>query len=312
VILAFALSFPVIGLDQFLRTTPAQFAAHPVTEAGRWLTDSMMALPLFAIGVLAADWIARRVLPARDRDGKDQIAGRALLITLACALVLAPAWFQVDRTSDPVTAQPLVFPHAVYSGDLYWVASGVIIALACVPLVAFAAWAGYRGTRLLAAARGRTARWLPGRAAAVGRATVITVLVAAMPVLAWLLHQAAARAYASRVYETSATTLTRPRPRQVEPAAQGTPAPGTLAPASGQPAATAPGAFLDQAAHALQDGLAGQAAGLPVAVAVLLWGTRAAGASRQRTSRQRVGLQGTRHLHPQPLEAHPLEAHKEA
>jgi hypothetical protein len=304
VTLAFALSFPVIGLDQFLRTTPAQFAAHPVTEAGRWVTDSMMAVPLFAIGVLAADWIARRVPPAGGRGDKGQFAGRALLITLACALVLAPAWFQVDRTVNPVTARPLVFPHAVYSGDLYWVSPIVIITLACVPLVSLAAWAGYRSTRLLAA-RGGTRRWRPGPAAA-ARATAITVLVAAMPVLAWLLHQAAARAYASRVYETSATTLTRPRPHQVEPAA-----PGTPAPASGQHLAAAPGAFIDQAAHALQDGLAGQAVGLPVAVAVLLWGTRAAGASQERAGPQRAGQLRVRHPHPQPLEAHPLEAHKE-
>jgi hypothetical protein len=72
-------------------------------------------------------------------------------------------------------------------------------------------------------------------------------LVAAVPVLAWQLHQAAVHAYSSRVYYTSAV-------------------------AAGQPPPAAPFALGYQAAHALQDGLAGQAAGLPVTVAVLLAG----------------------------------------
>jgi hypothetical protein len=247
-VLAASLSFPVIALDQFLRTSPAQFSGQPVTEIAHWITDSMMALPLFAIGILVADRIAGRagIGMARRAD----VVKRALLITAACVVVVSPAWFQVDRTDNPVTAQPLVFPHASDSGDVYWVAPGVIVALACACLVPLAAWTGHRAGRGLA------------------RAAAIAVLVAAMPAAAWLLHQAAYRAYASRVYQASALASVPPRPHAVR---SGSP----RAPAYRSPAPAAPYAFAYQAAHALQDGLAGQAAGVPIAIVVLLWGGQA-------------------------------------
>ena len=64
--LAVLVSLPVIGLDQFLRVSPAQFAAQPGTEIQHWVADSLMATPLFAVGILAGDWIAGR---ARLRGG---------------------------------------------------------------------------------------------------------------------------------------------------------------------------------------------------------------------------------------------------
>jgi hypothetical protein len=247
-VFASSLSFPVTGLDQFLRTSPGQFSAQPVTEIAHWIADSMMALPLFAIGVLVADWIAGR---ARiGMDSRADVLKRALLVTVVCAVVVAPAWFQVDRTDDPVTAQPLVFPHASDSGDVYWVAPAVIVALVCTCLVPLAAWAGCRTGRGLI------------------RATAIAVLVAAMPAAAWLLHQAADRAYASRVYETRALLAVPPRPHAVHHGPPRSPIPRP-------PATAVPYALAYQAAHALQDGLAGQAAGLPVAIAVLVFGGRA-------------------------------------
>ena len=260
VVLAVWLSFPVIGLDQFLRTTPAQISTQPATAIGHWVTDSMIALPLFAIGVLAADWIARRMRLGTDH--RADVLKRALLVTATCALVLALPWFQIDRTDDPATAQPVVFPAPHSSGDVYWVTSAVIIALASACLVPFAAWAGLRLTRPKAA-RLKAAR-----------AALIVVLVAAMPLLAWLLHRTAERAYASRVYETSSQPAP-PRPHQVQQAPAHPPAPS-------QPSAAAPYAIGYQAAHALQDGLVGQAAGLPVALLVLAWGTGAVGVSRNR------------------------------
>lgn len=148
VVLATSLSFPVIGLDDFLRISPGQLSAQPVTEIAHWIADSMMALPLFAIGVLAADWVAGRARIGMDR--RVDVLKRALLVAAACAVVVAPAWFQVDRTEDPVTAQPIVFPHASDSGDVYWVAPVVIITLTCVCLVPLAAWAGHRAGRGLA------------------------------------------------------------------------------------------------------------------------------------------------------------------
>jgi hypothetical protein len=277
-VLALFISFPVIGLEEFLRTTPAQFIGQPVPAIAHWVEDSLMALPLFAIGIAAADWIAERAgLCPGDRAGaigraRLDAVKRAALITIASALVVAPAWFQVDRTDDPITAQPVVFPHASDSGDVYWVSSAVIVALACVTLFPLAAWAAHSITRGQA---GRAWR----RPAAIARAVAAAALIAAVPVAAWLLHQAAGRAYASRVYYSSVTQV-RPRPHQVVPTAAaggaGTPGgtgatPATGAPAGRSPAAgPAPGAFAYQAAHALEDGLVGQAAGLPVAIVALL------------------------------------------
>lgn len=234
-VLAVLLSLAVIGLDQFLRVSPAQFVAQPWTEIQHWIADSLMATPLFALGILAGEWIARRARLQAHR--RADLLKRAMLISLATALVLSPAWFQVDRTENPITAQPLVFPQAHDSGDLYWVTSPVVVALSCACLVPAVAWAGHRLCRSLPASR----------AGGVLRVTTMVLLVAATPVLAWLLHQASVHAYSSRVYYTSAAT-------------------------SGQPPAAAPFALGYQAAHALQDGLAGQAAGLPVTVAVLLAG----------------------------------------
>lgn len=265
VVLAACIGLPVIGLDQVLRTSPRQFSAQPLTEIAHWVTDSMMALPLFAIGVLAADWVAVRAGIGMDR-GTDALR-RALLVTAACAIVLAPAWFQVDRTDDPVTAQPLVFPHASDSGDVYWVGPVVIVALVCACLAPLAAWAGYRAGRGLA------------------RVTATVVLVAAVPAAAWLLHQAAERAYASRVYQTPALLSVPPRPHAIR-------APASRPAAVNPPVTAAPYALGYQAAHALQDGLAGQAAGLPIAIAVLLLGGSAlrggspAGQTVRNTTRQ--------------------------
>ena len=234
-VMAVLLGLAVIGLDQFLRVSPAQFAMQPGTEIQHWIADSLMATPLFAAGILAGDWIAGRARLTADR--RTDLLKRAMLISVATALVLSPAWFQVDRTDNPITSQPLVFPQAHDSGDVYWVTSPVIVALACVCLIPAAAWAGHRLVRRLPASRGRT----------VLRVTAMVALVAAVPVLASLLHQAAVHAYSSRVYYTAAI-------------------------APGQRPAAAPFALGYQAAHALQDGLAGQAAGLAVTVAVLLAG----------------------------------------
>ena len=241
--LAVLVSLPVIGLDQFLRVSPAQFAAQPGTEIQHWVADALMATPLLAVGILAGEWIAGRARLPVDR--RADVLKRALLIALATALVLTPAWFQVDRTANPVTAQPLVFPQAHDSGDVYWVTSPVIVALACACLIPAAAWAGHRLARGLPASRART----------VLRVAAMVAPVAAVPALALLLHQAAVHAYASRVYYTAAI-------------------------APGHRLAAAPFALGYQAAHALQDGLAGQAAGLPVTAALLLAGVgrRPAGA----------------------------------
>lgn len=230
-ILALMISFPVIGLDQFLRTMPTKFSEQPMIQVQHWLSDSLMALPLFAVGIWAGDLIARRA-----GLGTKSPVRRALLVSLLTALAMSIAWFQIDRTTNPVTAQPLVFPHARDSGDVYWVAPGVIVALCCVCLVPAAIWAGR------AIARGTLAR-----------TAIPMLLMAAAPLSAWLLHQAAEHAYSSQVYYTSAAFSAHR---------------GSRLPA-GTTVTAAPFAFAYQAAHALQDGLAGQAAGFPVVALAL-------------------------------------------
>lgn len=242
---ALLISFPVIGLDQFLRTAAARFPADPPAAVGHWLTDSLIALPLFAASVWAADRIAGRA--GLGIAGRADLVRRALLIALFAALAMAPVWFVFNQLDNPVLAQPLVSPHAQDSGDVYSVAPAVIIALACVCLIPAAAWAGSALTR---------------GATVATRTAVLLVAVAAGLAFACLLHQAAVRGYASQVYYTPANA---PAPGS---------APDTGAPDTGAPDTAAPYAFAYQAAHALQDGLAGQAAGLPVAAAALLWVTR--------------------------------------
>src|SRR6266851_2739881 len=130
--LALILSFPVIGLDQFLRTTPAQFSAQPVLQAEHWVTGSLMTLPLFAAGVWAGDWIADRAGLGLAR--RSDIFKRALVIVLLVALTLIPVWFERNKADRLARAQALVTPHSHGSVDVYWVGSGVILALVCVCL----------------------------------------------------------------------------------------------------------------------------------------------------------------------------------
>lgn len=275
-IMALMISFPVVGLEQFLRTAPAGFLTQPYVQAQHWLADSLMALPLFVAGVWAGDRIASRA--GLGTTGRADVLKRALVITLLAALALVPLWFWVDKSDNPVTAQPLVFPHAQDSGDVYWVAPPVILALVCVCLVPVAVWAadGIRRGMTGRGAAGHRGIRLPRGAAAAARAAVLVLLLAAVPVLAWLLHQAAGRAYASQVYYTSALTAA-PRHHHGHAAVA-----GAALPLAGQHMAAAPFAFVYQAAHALQDGLAGQAAGLPVAVLALLRAARGLDGRNQR------------------------------
>ena len=280
--LALLLSFPVIGLDQFLRTPSASFSVQPAVQVLHWVADSLMAAPLFAVAVWAGDRIAGRAGIGSDGIGSDGISARRgdvlkrlLLITLLAALALTPAWLGIDRSDDPVRAQPLVFPHAQDSGDVYWVPGWVVAALVCVCLGPAAAWAGRSLTR-------RMANRLPGGPRAVARAAVPVLLVAAVPLFAWFLHQAAARAYASQVYYTTAQNA----PARSHALAQA--ADAARLPVSA-PVTAAPHAFAYQAAHALQDGLAGQAAGLPVAVIALSRGTRSSRRKQPLTAPQKGG-----------------------
>jgi hypothetical protein len=267
-VLALMISFPVVGLDKFLRTASGRFSAQPYVQAGHWLTDSLIMLPLFAIGVWAGDRIAglAGLCTARRADALK----RALVITLLAALAQVPAWFAADRSDNPVTAQPIVAPQAHDSGDVYWVAPWVILALVCVCLAPVAVWAARTIGRGITSHVAVSRPWTgpPRGAAAVTRAAPLVLLLAVTPVLAWVLHQAAERAYASQVYYTSGPPAITRHSRPFSPAARAARHPASA------PVTAAPFASVYQAAHALQDGLAGQAAGLPVTVIALLRVTR--------------------------------------
>jgi hypothetical protein len=98
--MALMVSVPTIGLDQFLRISPANF---PVQH---WITDSLMTLPLFAAGCWAGDRVTCRT--GSGTENRSEIVKRPIVISLFCALLLAPAWFAINKTDNPVTAQPLV------------------------------------------------------------------------------------------------------------------------------------------------------------------------------------------------------------
>jgi hypothetical protein len=273
--LGLIISFPVIGLDQFLRTTPAQFSAQPVVQAEHWVTGSLMALPLFAAGIWAGDWIANRAgLGVAERSG---IFKRALVIALLVAITLLPVWFVRNKADNLAWTQALVTPHSHGSVDVYWVAPGVILALVCVCLVPAAIWAGRSITTRLAIR-------LPHGAGAFARASVPVLLVAAVPVLAWLLHLAAERAYASQENNTSALLAVHVHSHAFYGGGHRSRVP------AGPPVTAAPFAFAYQIAHALQDGLAGQATGYPVAV-MALWTARGPRGRNQR--RQQISTGGT-------------------
>jgi hypothetical protein len=247
--LALLLSFPVIGLDQFLRTPPAQFTAAPAEQVQHWVTDSLMMLPLFAAGVWAGDRILSRAAartpartPAQAPAQAPAPVKRALVIVLSVAVALIPVWFERNKTDTMAQSQALVTPHSHGGDDVYWVGSAVILALLCVCLIPAAAWAARAVTRRLS-----TPPW--------ARASVLVVLVAAAPAAAALLHNAAEHAYASQVNYTSAL-LSAPVRSHAYSGGRRT---------ERVPVTAAPFAFVHQTAHALQDGLAGQAAGLPVA-----------------------------------------------
>jgi hypothetical protein len=260
--LALLLSFPVIALDQFLRTPVAQLLAQPAVQAQHWVTDSLMMLPLFAAGIWAGDRIARRAA----------LFNRAVVIVLCVAIALIPVWFERNKKDNLIHAQALVTPHSRGGDDVYWVASAVILALVCVSLVPAAAWAGRVLASRVLASRVLASRAMAGRLAPWARTSVPVLLVACVPVAAWLLHNAAEHAYASQVNYTSALLSAPVRSHAFFGGGHG--------PGKGAPVTAAPFAFLDQTAHALQDGLAGQAAGLPVASIALLWGARADARSR--------------------------------
>lgn len=253
---AVALSVSVVAFDQFLHTSPAQLGGSPVFQLFRWVSDALMALPLFA----AAVWVGHLVA---DRTESGLASGhgivkRAVLVSGSVALFLVPGWFAYNEVAaltengDLIAAHSHALPHSI---DAYWVGGPVVYALLLAPLAAVAGWYGYR---MVAGARPRLTR-----------TGIAILLLGGIATVAWFLHQAADRADSSRVYYTSAQ-----QSALVHSHAFFATGHGAHLPPAGSPAVAAPFSFAYQIARALQDGLIAQAVGLPVAVLLLLGMTR--------------------------------------
>jgi hypothetical protein len=259
--LAFLLSFLVVGLDQFLQTAPQQFSASPLLQLLRWLSDGLMAFPLFAAAVWTGQRVADRLGLALD-DRAD-CARRALLIAAALAVVLVPGWFAYNALANATGGANFSsgHEHGSTAGTItkYWVGSSTVYALLLVPLLAAAAGACY-----LIATRLRLR--LPAVADRMARGSLIAALAAGVPALGWFLHQAANRAASSQVYNTASLQLVHIHSHQFFAADK-----GAHLPPPGPPVTAAPFAFAYQVARAFEDGLVGLVIALPVLVLLLLW-----------------------------------------
>jgi hypothetical protein len=270
------LSFTVIGLLQFLYTAPAQFQEAPGSSVLLWATNSLIALPLFALGIWGGHWIATRRGIGMSR--RADLVRRALLTAAILAVVLAPAWFAHNWLDKLTQAEPLVPVHVhgkTIGANLHWVSDPVVLALILVPALALAGWGGY-----LIATRVRLP--LPRAADITARAAMIAAGVAAVPAAGWFLQKAADRSNSAQVYNTSALLSvhvhTHVRLKD-----------GRLLPLpKGPPVTSAPYAFAYQVAHAFQDALVGMAIGLPVAFIALFWIARRLRARDLQASNQQV------------------------
>ena len=255
---ALFLALPAIAFEQFLHTAPAAQAGSPGYESLYWLSDALFALPLAA----AAVWVGGRIA---DRWGFGWSAwgvfARVGLISLAFALLLIPGWFLHDDLDGLAHTAAAASAHGGHSGhfhggsdEVHWASDAVFRVLVLVPLAAGALWGGERIGRRMARGRGRAARLRV-------RAGVIAALLAGALMSAWFLEVAADAADSGRVSYANALGSSHARPR-VAYSHDGFAMPylgpisATAANADGSPAASL--------AHALRDGLAGQAVGLPV------------------------------------------------
>jgi hypothetical protein len=279
--MSLALSFTVIGLEQFIYTAPVQFQEALGSGILRWACDSLIALPLFVLGV----WAGQRIASWRGigLDTRADLLKRAALTAAVLAVVLIPGWFAHNWLNKLTQSEPLVPVHVhgkTIGANVHWVSDQVVLALLLIPLLALAAWGGY-----LIATRVRLP--LPRAAGITARVTLIAGCVAAAPAAGWLLQKAADRSNSAQVYYTSALLSVHVHSHVLFKDGRVIPLP------KGPPITPAPYAFAYQLAHALQDGLAGMAIGLPVAVIALLWVAHRLRAASQETD-QKVPIMSLR------------------
>jgi hypothetical protein len=276
-VVSLALSFTVIGLDQFLYTAPVQFQEAPGSGILRWACDSLIALPLFALGV----WAAQRIAAWRGigMSSRADLLRRSLLTAAGVAVVLIPGWFAHNWLNKLTQSEPLVPVHVhgkTIGANVHWVSDPVVLALLLVPLLGLAGWGGY-----LIATRVRFA--IPRAADLTGRAALIAAALAAAPAAAWFLQKAADRSNSAQVYYTSALLSVHVHSHVLFKDGRAVPLP------KGPPVTPAPYVFAYQVAHATQDALAGMAIGLPVALVALFWLAR-----RARTRSNQVPIMSLR------------------
>jgi hypothetical protein len=260
--MSLVLSFTVIGLEQFLYTAPVRFQEAPGSGILRWACDSLIALPLFALGV----WAAQRTADWRGigLGGRADLLRRSLLTAASLAVVLIPGWFAHNWLNNLTQSEPLVPVHVhgkTIGANVHWVSDPVVFALLLVPLLGLAGWGGY-----LIAARVRFR--IPAVADVAARAALIAVSIAAAPTVAWFLQKAADRSNSAQVYYTSALLSVHVHTHVLFKDGRAVTLP------KGPPVIPAPYVFAYQVAHAFQDALAGMAIGLPVAIVALFWVAR--------------------------------------
>lgn len=261
--LALLLVVPVIAFEQFLHTSPAAQSGSVGYETMYWLSDALLAIPLAASAICAGGWLA-------DRWGFGSQSvwsafARAGLITLTFAIALIPGWFLHDdldllaRTAAVASGHS----HSHGSDEVHWAGDTVFRLLILVPLASAALWGGERIGR-------RLARGLARAASLLVRAGVIAVLLAGVVTSAWFLEAQADAADSAQVTYTNA--VNSPHFGPVMTHSHSGPTHVYMGPISAT-ATTTEGSPVAKVAHALRDGLAGQAVGLPVMFFALLWST---------------------------------------
>lgn len=276
--LAIVICCAVIGLDQVLHTTPAAMSASPLAQAVHWAGDVVLAVPFVAVALWAGGWLGGRL--GISMTGASGVFAQASLITLVLAVLLVPAWFghyAVDSLA-PSPAVPAAAAHAAHAGHDHggpvpppaasWVGGGVLYLLMSVPLAAAAASVGLRVAR-------KTAVRLAGESDVIVRVAVSVGAIALGLVVGLFLQGVANQANGLLTYGHGLIVVHAHHGTHAHLA--------TITDVVVQPP------FRYQLASAAQDGLAGQAIGLPVTFAGLLWLTRRMRDGRTtRTSAQQV------------------------
>jgi hypothetical protein len=250
----------VIGLDQFLHTTPAAWRAAPLTQTLHWAGNVVLAVPFAAAAIWAGGWLGSRL--GINLARKWGVFTQACLITLVLAVLLIPAWFG-HYAVDSVTPAPVVPGAGGHAGHDHggppplittsWVSSGVLYLLMSIPIAAAAVCVGQRVTSRLAARFG-------GETDSIVRATVSAGAVALGLGLGWFLDGVATQTSGLLTYASSFSVLHLHHHAHAHLA--------TITDVVVQPP------FGYQLATAAQDALAGQAVALPLMFAGLMWLTR--------------------------------------